>query len=76
MFLCPNVRDIMLSLYGHLSANVVYFCIVFIFSCIFIFLSRESDQSAIRARVGVADHLSTTPKGGNPVKSLSQRHNK
>ena len=27
-------------------------------SCIFILLSRESDQCAIRARLGVANHLS------------------
>ena len=27
-------------------------------SCIFILLSPESDQSAIRARLGVASHLS------------------
>ena len=45
-------------------------------SCIFILLSRESDQCAIRARLGVADHLSTTPRWGNPAKCLSQRHNK
>ena len=48
----------------------------FIFSCIFILLSRESDQCAIRARLGVAGHLSTTPRWGNPAKCLSQRHNK
>ena len=47
-----------------------------LFSCIFIFLSRESDQSAIRARLGVASHVSTTPRWGNPAKCLSQRHNK
>ena len=35
--------------------------LVLVFSCIFI-LSRESDQSAIRARLGVASHLSTTPR--------------
>ena len=45
-------------------------------SCIFILLSRESDQCAVRARFGVAGHLSTTPRWGNPVKCLSQRHNK
>ena len=45
-------------------------------SCIFILLSRESDQCAIRARLGVASHLSTTPRWGNPAKCLSQRHNK
>ena len=46
------------------------------FSCIFILLSRESDQCAIRARLGVASHLSTTPRWGNPAKCPSQRHNK
>ena len=44
--------------------------------CIFIILSRESDQCAIRARLGVSGHLSTTPRWGNPAKCLSQRHNK
>ena len=33
-------------------------------------------QSAVRARLGVAGHLSTTPRWGNPVKCLSQQHNK
>ena len=32
--------------------------------------------NAIRARLGVARHLSTTPRWGNPAKCLSQRHNK
>ena len=45
-------------------------------SCIFILLSRESGQCAIRARLGVASHLSTSPRWGNPAKCLSQRHNK
>ena len=74
MFLWPGVCDITLSLYGHLPAYAVYFCIVFIFSCIFI-LSRESDHCAIRARLGVASHLPTTPRRDNPVKSLFQLHN-
>ena len=47
-----------------------------IFSCIFILLSRESDQCAIRARLGDANHLSITPRWGNPAKCLSQRNNK
>ena len=47
-----------------------------LFNCIFILLSRESDQCAIRARLGVTGHLSTTPRWGNPAKCLSQRHNK
>ena len=29
----------------------------FLFSCIFILLSRESDQCAVRVRLGVASHL-------------------
>ena len=29
-----------------------------------------------RARLGVASHLSTTPRWGNPANCLSQRHNK
>ena len=33
-------------------------------------------RSAVRARLGVAGHLSTTLRWGNPVKCLSQRHNK
>ena len=37
---------------------------------------EESDQCAIRARLGVASHLCTTPRWGNPAKCLSQRHNK
>ena len=46
-------------------------------SCVFILLSRESDQCAIRARLGVASHLSTTPRWRNPAKRLSQwQHNK
>ena len=32
-------------------------------------------RSAARARLGVAGHLSTTLRWGNPVKCLSQRHN-
>ena len=44
----------------------------YLFSCIFILLSRESDQCAIRARLGVAGHLSTTPRWGNPAKCLFQ----
>ena len=45
-------------------------------SCIFILLSQESDQCATRARLGIASHLSTTPRWGNPAKCRSQRHNK
>ena len=58
-------------------SNIINFIfILFLFSSIFILLSRESDQCAIRARLGVAGHLSTTPRWGNPAKCLSQRHNK
>ena len=46
-----------------------------VFKCIFTLLSRESDQSAIRARLGVAGHLSTTPRWGDPAKCLFQWHN-
>ena len=46
------------------------------FSPIFLLLLRESDQCAVRARLGVAGHLSTTPRWGNPAKCLSQPHNK
>ena len=42
----------------------------FLFSCIFILLSRESDQCAIRARLGVAGHLSTTPRWGIPLSAF------
>ena len=56
------------------SVNLKFF--YFLFSCIFILLSRESDQCAIRARLGVAGHLFTTPRWGSPAKCLSQRHNK
>ena len=50
--------------------------LLYLVAYLFIFLSRESDQCAIRARLGVAGHLSTTPRWGNPAKCLSQRHNK
>ena len=44
----------------------------FAFCGIFILLSRESDQCAIRHRLEVASHLSTILKWGNPAKCLSQ----
>ena len=71
-----NVMRISLNKFHLLQLRVF-----FLFSCIFILdfeksLSRESDQCAIRARLGVAGHLSTTPRWGNPAKCLSQRHNK
>ena len=58
------------------TCEILLHLLTFLFSCIFILLSRESDQCAIRARLGVASHLSTTPRWGNPAKCLSQRHNK
>ena len=42
-----------------------------LFNCILILLSRDSDQCAVRARLGVAGHLSTTPRWRNPAKCLS-----
>ena len=63
-------------IYVSTGIHALYLSQHFLFGCIFILLSRESDQCAIRARLGVAGHLSTTPRWGNPVKCLSQRHNK
>ena len=60
--------------YLFLRSLSIYF--IYLFTCIFILLSRESDQCAIRARLGVAGLLSTTPRWGNPAKCLFQRHNK
>ena len=54
----------------------LYLFFLYLFGCIFILLSRESDQCAIRARLGVAGHLSITPRWGNTGKCLSQRDNK
>ena len=51
-----------------------HFVFFFVFSCIFILLSQENDQCTIRARLGVASHLSTTSRWENPAKCLSQRH--
>ena len=42
----------------------------FVFSCMSILLSRESDYSALRARSGVASQLSTTLRWGNPVSAF------
>ena len=36
-------------------------CRLFCICSIFILLSRESDESAVQARLGVASHLSTAP---------------
>ena len=46
------------------------------FSRIFLLLLRKNHQCAVRARSGVASHLSTTPRWGNPAKCFSQPHNK
>ena len=68
-------------LLGLVSSNTTvsgiscFFVFFYLVSCIFILLSPESDQCAIRARLGVANPLSTTPRWGNPAKCLSQRHN-
>ena len=40
-------------------------------SSIFIHLSQESDQCAVRARLGVAGHRSTTPRWGIPLSTFS-----
>ena len=44
--------------------RVSIFVSFLVFSCIFILVSRESDQCAVRARLGVAGHLSITPRWG------------
>ena len=58
-----------------LEIQLVDFPSFFLFSCIFILLTRKSDQSAIRVRLGVArlggaGHLSTTPRWGNSVSAF------
>ena len=54
-------------------------CVTFFFNFyywhIYSPLTRKR-RSAVRARLGVAGHLSTTLRWGNSVKCLSQRHNK
>ena len=52
---CSHVFDVRAE-----GLRLIVFFLVF--SCIFILLSRESDQCAVRARLGVAGHLSTTPR--------------
>ena len=47
----------------------------FFFICSIFILSRESDQCATQAHLGVASHLSTIPRWGNPAKCLFQWHN-
>ena len=48
------------------SSILLFFLVAY-----FILLSRESDQCAIRARLGVAGHLSTTPRWENLAKCFS-----
>ena len=36
---------------------------VYVFSCMFILLSQDSDKSAVRARLGVVGHLYHTKMG-------------
>ena len=57
-------------------SNLTLFDSIFVFCRIFVHLSQESNQCAIRAHLGVASYLSTTPTWGNPAKCLSQRHSK
>ena len=47
--------------------NFYYYYYYSFFIGIFILLSRESDQCAVRARLGVAGHLSTTLRWGIPL---------
>ena len=55
-----------------LTKKKVFFGVLYFYFIIGIFiLSRESDQCAIRARLGVAGHLSTPPKWWNSAKCLS-----
>ena len=49
-------------LFHKFGIHMNFFILFFYFSRMFILLSRESDQCAIRARLGVASHLSTTPR--------------
>ena len=55
-------------------SDIGYFLFLY-FIRTFILLSRESDQCAVRARLEVAGHLSTTLRWGIPF-SLFQGHNK
>ena len=50
--------------HSKLRQKIFEFVFFFVFCCIFILLSRESDQCAIRARLGVAGHLSIIPRWG------------
>ena len=64
------------SVYIYIYIYIYTHILFFHKDALFILLSRESDQSAIRARLGVASHLSTTPRWGNPAEYLYQRRNK
>ena len=62
LLFCPLFFIVIFILLG---CHFVFVC--FVFSCIFTLLSRKSDQCAIRACFGVAGHLSTAPRWGNPL---------
>ena len=51
-------------------------CFIFLFSCMFILLSRESDQSAVTSSRRSCRPPVYYNKMGNLAKCLSQRHNK
>ena len=60
----------MAVIFKKISRNGAKFCI-----CILLHIyppKRESDQCAIRARLGVTSHLSTTPRWRNSAKCFSQ----
>ena len=61
------------AFYNQLTLLLIFF---FVFSCIFSSYHEKATNAFTRACLGVASHLSTTPRWGNPAKSLFQRHNK
>ena len=69
-----RVLDLMISVKTIIGISHSRLTIIIIIG-IFILLSRESDHD-IRARLGVAGHLSATLRSGSSVKCLSQRHKK
>ena len=72
--MCKKQNAVRIKQSNRRSSALVFFLVFVVFSCIFILLSRESDQCAKRARLEVVSHLSTTPRWGNFAKCLSQRH--
>ena len=49
----------------------------FVFTVVaYLFYHEKAIKALQRARLGVAHHLYTTPRWGNPVKCSSQWHNK